>query len=43
MTQRYAHLAPENLREAIRVLDEKGVTIFTTVKDSQEKTNDISP
>ncbi|MCI0529919.1 MAG: site-specific integrase, partial [Nitrospira sp.] len=43
MTQRYAHLAPENLREAIRVLDEKGVTIFTTVKDPQEKSNHISP
>jgi len=34
MTQCYAHLAPENLREAIRVLDEKGVTIFTTVESS---------
>jgi site-specific recombinase XerD len=26
MTERYAHLAPENLREAVRVLDQ-GITI----------------
>lgn len=43
MTQRYAHLAPENLREAIRVLDEKGVTIFTTVENSKEGANDARP
>lgn len=33
MTQRYAHLAPENLREAIRVLDQDDHN-FITVKIS---------
>ncbi len=45
MTQRYSHLAPENLREAVRLLDKqrKGYHNFITAKNLRRGTNDGSP
>ncbi len=40
MTQRYAHLAPENLREAIRVLDQDDHNFITVCWGEHKKIPD---
>jgi integrase len=37
MTQRYAHLMPETLREAIKVIESKGTATILLQSDNQEK------
>ena len=36
MTERYAHLAPENIRAAAGVLDRASLTSYETQKDQEE-------
>lgn len=41
MSQRYSHLAPENLREAVKVLDQANHN-FITAKVSVQDTSDVT-
>ncbi len=41
MTQRYAHLSPDNLREAVQVLD-KNYHNFSTIHESEANENGVT-